>query len=188
MNTRNHSFRLEEKAKSKFLTWWNILQSEIPPGWARADRAVLRRATDLTAVACTPAYQQIYREMEAAHISSGGAGWLAFQQERIAALVGLAVHVPLSFDGPDFVKSLPQAMSHRSEGDDRNPVSDLRFKRLLESPDIDALFTGLRRSLPLIDGKVSITSLADDIFEWNDAVKKRWAYAYQWTPNKKAST
>ena len=71
-------------------------------------------------------------------------------------------------------------MSHHSEGNDRNPVSELRFTRLLEAPDIEALFAGLRRSLPLIKNEVDPATLVDDICGWSDGVKKRWAYAYRW--------
>ena len=73
--------------KAVFLSWWHVINSETASGTARADRAVLRRADTLTAIACTPAYQRIYRKMLAAN---AGASWEAFEQERIAALVGLA--------------------------------------------------------------------------------------------------
>ena len=70
-----------------------------------------------------------------------------------------------------------------SEGD-KPAVSPLRFMRLLESPDIDALFSGLRRALPLIQHRADVLQLATDVVNWGDAVKKRWAYAYRW-PDKK---
>ena len=171
MNTRTR-YELGHAAKGAFLKWWHTISSETAGGTARADRATLKRAADLTAVACTPAYQRVYRDMVAAN---GGEPWPAFQQERIAALVGLAAHVKVNS-----TRTLPQAMSDRPEGADRNPVSDLRFSRLLNSPDIEALFNGLRRCLPLINHEVNPESLARDVFEWGDAVKKSWAYAYRW--------
>lgn len=172
MSSSRSRFVLADPVKAEFMSWWHGLTSETASGTARADRAALKRADTLTAVACTPAYQRIYRKLAAAN---EGEPWRAFEQERIAALIGLAAHVKSSVP-----MSLPQAMSHRAEGSDRNPVSDLRFSRLLDAPDIEALFTGLRRSLPLIDNKVDPAALADDVFGWSDAVKKRWAYAYKW--------
>ena len=168
----NRSF-FAAPAKAVFLSWWHVINSETAGGTARADRAVLRRADTLTAVACTPAYQRIYRKMAAANT---GPSWQAFEQERIAAMVGLAAHVKDKDS-----RSLPQAMSSRAAPTDPNPVSDMRFARLLDSPDIEALFSGLRRALPLIEHKVDPASLADDLFDWGDHVKKRWAYAYAWT-------
>lgn len=172
MATRNR-YTLEAPVKAAFLHWWHRLSDANAAGSLRADRAALRRCTDLTAVACTPAYQRIYRDLAAAH---GGEPWQNFERERLAALVGLAAHVSDSS-----TMSLPQAMSHKADGGEtRNPVSDLRFMRLLDAPDIEALFTGLRRCLPLIQHRVDPASLADDIFGWGDGVKKRWAYAYAW--------
>lgn len=172
MNTTRTRHELGEATTGVLLQWWHGITSEKASGTARADRAVLRRAHDLTAVACTPAYQRVYRQMLAAN---GGEPWPAYQQERIAAIVGLAAHVT---GNP--ARSLPQAMSDRLDGVDRNPVSELRFARLLNSPDVETLFTGLRRCLPLINSEVGVATMARDVFEWGDGVKKRWAYAYRW--------
>lgn len=156
-----------------FFTWWRKISSDQAQGALKADRAVLRRAGSLTAVACTPAYQRIYREMAA---SNENKPWQPYQQERIAALVALAAHVKETN-----LMSLPQAMSYDPEKLGRNPVSELRFRRLLDSPDTESLFNGIRRILPLIDHRVNPSRLADDIFSWGDAVKKTWAYSYAWS-------
>jgi len=66
------------------------------------------------------------------------------------------------------------------------PLSELRFKRLLEAPDADALFTGLRRALPLLQHRADVCALATDVVNWGDAVKKRWAYGYAWRDKAKA--
>ncbi len=170
MSTDN-PYQLGAPAKAELRAWWASLHSEKSSGQARADRAALRRAADLNAVACTPAYQRLYRRLVAAR---DGAGWPSFQQERLAAVVGLLAHVKTNTEA-----SLPQAMSTTQKGES-NPVSELRFRRLLESPDADALFVGLRRTLPLIQGGVSVLSLADDVFNWGQGTKKRWAYDYRW--------
>lgn len=171
MATTNR-YALGEAPKAVLKRWWHSISNDNASGSARADRAVLKRAQSLRAVACTSAYQRVYRDMAAAH---AGEPWRDFQQERIAAIVALAAHVKEST-----ALSLPKAMSHPAEGSDRNPVSELRFARLLDAPDIEALFTGLRRSLPLIGHAVDVLSLADDVFGWGDVVKKRWAYGYTW--------
>lgn len=163
---------LPDGARTALLAWWHGLTSNNPSGQARADSAVLRRAGSLTAVACTAAYQRVYRDMAA---GQGGSPWREYQQERIAALVALTAHVKSSAP-----LSLPRAMSQHADGSDRNPVSELRFLRLLDAPDIESLFNGLRRVLPLIEHQVDPASMADDVFSWGDRVKRRWAYDYAW--------
>lgn len=165
---------LQPAVKAALLHWWHRLSAADAAGSLRADRAALRRCADLMAVACSPAYQRVFRELAAAH---QGEAWRDFERERLAALIGLAAHVSESS-----ALSLPEAMSHKADpGEGRNPVSELRFMRLLDAPDTEALFTGLRRCLPLIQHRVDPASLADDVFGWGDGVKKRWAYAYAWT-------
>lgn len=171
MNRRSNG--LPDGARKVFVSWWHGLTSHNPSGQARADSAVLRRASSLTAVACTAAYQRVYRDMLAAH--DGNSPWGEHKQERVAALVALAAHIKTNAS-----LSLPQAMGPRGDGSDRNPVSELRFLRLLDAPDIESLFTGLRRVLPLIEHQVDPMSMADDVFAWGDAVKKDWAYNYAW--------
>ena len=178
MSSNRSRYILSDAVKAEFQSWWHGLMSDTASGTARADRAVLRRADTLTAVAFAPAYQRVYRKLLAAN---GGAPWQPFEQDRIAALIGLAAHVKT--DSP---MSLPEAMSHFEENGERNPVSELRFTRILDAPDFDSLFISLRRSLPLINHKTNLAMLADDVFGWGDLVKKRWAYVYKW-PQKASS-
>lgn len=166
-------YKLQPPVMGEFLSWWNVLHAETAPGPVRADRAALRRADSINAVTCLPAYQRVFHRMLAKH---EGAPWTHREQDRIAALIGLAAHLHERDD-----TSLPLAMSQRAEGVDRNAVSDLRFARLLDSPDLDALFVGLRRVMPLIGHRADPAQMANDLFGWGDHVKKRWAYAYRWT-------
>ncbi len=172
MSNRHLDYTLAEPVMSAYLSWWHAVHSETATGSVRADRAELRRAHDLNAVALTPAYQRLYRKLADAH---PGTPWKDWQRDRIAAIAGLAVHIK-----SDNKLTLPEAMSQREKGSDRNAVSELRFARLLDAPDIEALFSGLRRVVPLIDKQLSPAALASDLFGWGDSVKKRWAYTYVW--------
>jgi CRISPR system Cascade subunit CasB len=140
--------------------WWNGLAAN--PG-ARAD---LRRAHDLTAVVISPAFQRFRRRMVMAGLPEDES-----RQDRLAVLAGVLVHLNASNE-----LRLPQAM----RGEDKPRVSELRFRRLLDSPSMEDLFTGLRRVLPLIDSAADIHQLAADIWYWGDKVRKRWAYDYPW--------
>jgi len=157
---------------SVLLAWWQGLDDD------RAGRAILRRAPTPTQVAFAAPYQRLYRRLQAA-------GWPADARpqdnERLAGLVGLLAHVEKNESG-----LVAAAMSQRDEGSDRPHVSELRFLRLLDAPDSEALYVGLRRVLPLMKHRLDVLALANDFFYWGDEVKKRWAYGYRW-PDKTAS-
>jgi CRISPR system Cascade subunit CasB len=112
------------------------------------------------------------------------AGWekqaKPYHNDRLAAAIGLLAHIKKSDD-----RKPAKAMSRGNDGEDRPPVSELRFMRLLDSPDIDSLFTGLRRVLPLMNHGVDVLALATDVVNWGDVVKKQWAYTYDWPENSK---
>ena len=158
MSTLN--FRQHQAWGELLLRWWQGLDDD------RGGRAALRRAPDITAVVMVPAYQHLHRRLVAA-------GWpdSAWRNDRLAATAGLLAHVKKHANG-----TLPKSMS---EGD-KPRVSPLRFMRLLEAPDIDTLFAGLRRTLPLLDHQADVLALATDVVNWDDSVKKRWAYDYDW--------
>jgi CRISPR system Cascade subunit CasB len=164
-----NSYRLSAGAKGELLRWFELLQSPSVSGSLKADRAVLRRAHDLQAVVESSAYQRLYKKMAVAH---EGDTWRPFQQDRIALLAALLVHVPSANEA-----SLPKVMGQLGGGD-KPIVSELRFRRILESPDMDSLFHGLRRVLPIIKAPANVHALIDDVFGWGDSVKRRWAYAY----------
>jgi CRISPR system Cascade subunit CasB len=154
------NFRPQQVWGELLLRWWHELEEDT------GGRAALRRAPHVTAVVMLPAYQRLHRRLLSA-------GWpdQSWHNDRLAATAGLLAHVRAASD-----RNLPQAMS---DGD-KPGVSPLRFQRLLESPDGDALFSGLRRILPLIQHRTDVFALATDVVNWGDAVKKRWAYAYAW--------
>jgi len=164
----NLSFHPESALGHALLRWWKSLEND------RGARAELRRAHDLTAVALTAAYQRFYRQMLVAGWPENARSW---QNERLAAIAGLLAYVK-SEDG----RSLPLAMS---EGE-RPPFSELRFRRLLESPTLDDVFVSLRRALPLIGHQANIHYLANALLFWGDKVKKEWAYGYRWPAKSQA--
>lgn len=144
------------------LEWWSGLHDD------RASRAVVRRAATVTAVTLTAPYQRLYRRLLQVGWPKDAPEW---QSDRLAAAIGLLSHLKTAD-----TRSLPLAMS---EGE-KPVVSELRFRRLLESPDVEALFTGLRRGLPLIGSSADPLALASDVINWGDRVKKGWAYSYRW--------
>lgn len=150
----------------KLASWWRGLDDD------RAGRAILRRAESLTAVALSAPYQRLYRQLCHAGWNENAPDYL---KDRLAAVTGLLVHIK-----EDSALTPPKAMSVRKAGDDKPQVSELRFQRLLESSDLESLFIGLRRVLPLMNHSVDVKALAKDILFWDDKVKKDWAYDYEW--------
>lgn len=164
-------FNKETGIGKVLLDWWEGLEDD------RAGRAILRRASTITAVSLSPPYQRLYRRLR-------GAGWAdetsPYHNDRLAAAIGLLSHVKQNDQ-----RALAKSMSQREGTGDRPCVSELRFRRLLESPDLDALFIGLRRVLPLMNHGVNVLGLANDLVHWGDDVKKRWAYSYEWPEKSK---
>jgi len=161
------NFRSQQAWGELLLDWWQGLNADT------GGRAALRRAPDITAVVMLPTYQRLHRRLLSA-------GWpnQTWHNDRLAAVAGLLAHVRESSD-----QTLPVAMSQREN--DKPRVSELRFKRLLEAPDVDTLFAGLRRTLPLLQHRCDPLALATDVVNWangkhGDEVRKRWAYAYDW--------
>lgn len=161
-------FKAENVFGERLLEWWEGLEND------RASRAELRRADSILAITMSSAYRRIYRSL--CYL-----GWeqemnTPWYQDRLALAVGILAHIKHHQTNTPFAK----AMSHVSN--DKPVVSELRFKRLLESPDLASLLTGLRRILPLLSesNAPDILLLANDILYWGDAVKKRWSYAYEW--------
>lgn len=149
------------------LSWLNSLAERDKGG-----RAALRRAASLHDALMSPSVHRLRRqldELSPGELSEG------YRSDRLAMACALMSHLKQPGN-----ESLPEAMSHRQSGGDRNAVSELRFRRLLEAHDDEALFTALRRVLPLVDGLVCPVQLTNDVLFWGDKVKRQWAYSYRW--------
>ncbi len=169
--------KLNPAVFERLLSWWERLEDN------RADRAILKRAPSLTAVALSAPYQRLYRELLSAGFPTSEKPERDRFSDHLLAVVGLLAHVRGEQEG---VKQrngeLPpaKAMSRKDKDSDRPVVSELRFRRLLESPDLESLFTGLRRVLPMVGSYIDVIQLAKDILYWGDDKKKTWAYQYDW--------
>lgn len=162
-------FAKNAKLRETLWHWWAKLDEN------RGDRAKLRRAHSIAAVVLCPAYQRLYKQLVEA-------GWKDEQRYRakddyLAAAIGLIAHI----DRKNNQDGLSPVKAMGAKDGDRPAVSELRFLRVLESPDAESLFTGLRRLLPLMEKSgFSVMSLVDDVVNWDDGVKKQWAYDYDW--------
>lgn len=160
-------FDRDKPAGEMLVKWWTELPDD------KGGRAELRRAHDLMHIVMSPAYQRLHR-MLCRVLPEGHVP--ADKEDRLAIAAALLAHVK----DDDSSASLPVLMSKREQEGDRPPVSPLRFRRLLEMTDVEDLFVGLRRVLPLLGHRANVVALANDVVNWGDATRKRWAYRYSW--------
>lgn len=158
--------------------WWSDVTQTRGKGSARAARAILRRAHDITAVTLSQPYQHLFQRMRREANWDDG---YPRNNDALAAVAGLLVHVET--DAGD--ARLAECMSRCLQGSTLPFVSEARFKRFLEAPDLDTLFIGLRRALPMMGAGAPVLTLASDVLSWawpdqRDQVKKHWAYSYAW--------
>lgn len=151
------NFREKESQAGKVLRdWWKNLENNT------GDRAALRRCVTPAQTVSVPAFHELHWRLK----SQG----YAVEPDRLLAVAALSARIRTDVSG-----ELPLQMAGEGE---EPPVSQLRFRRLLQCQDHRELFPLLRRALGLLDDNASLVSLADGIYWWNDRKRKDWAYAY----------
>ena len=143
--------------------WWEGLEKD------KGGRAALRRCDETVEVLFVPAYHGLYLELRKQLDKPD-----ELDRARLPAVAGLLAHVRQTVDSQD----LPKQMATPRKGASGPPLSELRFRRLLQCRNRDELFPVLRRAVHLLDDRVNIYSLAASVYFWGDKVRKNWAYAY----------
>lgn len=156
--TRHLDFRNDPAVREALLSWWRGLDAN------RGDRAALRRCADPDAVVMVPAFHRLLGAMRALEHD--------VHPDALACIAGLSAHVKEHVGGV----RLGRQMSEKHH--DRARVSDLRFRRMLSFTDRSDIFTALRRTIHLLDGRVDLLELAQSAYWWNDRTRKEWAYDY----------
>ncbi len=131
----------------------------------RGDRAALRRCGSLVEVAFVPAFHQLSRALRVAVDAP-------VNPDRLLAVAGLVAIVKQPIASP-----LPRQMAAPTVGKNQ-PVSELRFRRLLQCQTQEDLFNALRRVLHLLDDQANLCDLANSVYGWNERTRKQWAYSY----------
>jgi len=157
------SFSADSPHAKTLLEWFEDLRDN------RGDRAALRRCHQPLEVLFVPAYHHLYQKLR----QHGD-----LQPGRLPVVAGLLAHVK-QHQGRH---NLAQQMAIPEQGASKPPVSELRFRRLLQTGSDDELFADLRRMLELLEGTANIFSLANDVYFWGDKVRRSWAYDYFGAP------
>lgn len=151
-------FTGDEEARKILMTWWSGLSDR------RGDRADLRRTASPDEALFVPAYHHLRGSL----LSAG----YSVNADALGAVVGLAARVKDNVQCP-FAKQMSVP-----PGKDRPMVSELRFRRLLETKTQKELYPLLGRVLSLLSGTADLLDLAESIYCWNDSTRKRWAMDY----------
>lgn len=154
-------FQSNDESGSILLAWWRDLESN------RGERAFLRRSSNITEVAFSPAFHRLLGELK----EQGS----TVNREALAAVAGLATHVKAH---TDVGGSLARQMATPKAGGSGARVSGLRFRRLLAVSERGELYPLLIRVIRLLDGNLNLLSLANAVYWWNENTRKQWAYDY----------
>jgi CRISPR system Cascade subunit CasB len=138
--------------------WWRELDKN------RGERAVLRRCRELTDVGFSPAYHRL-------RLAVSKFGYV--DDDGLALAAGLGARVKDDVPGSSIAE---QMATGKADGSAR--VSGLRFRRLLKVKEREELFTIMTRIIALLGSAVSLHSLVQSVYFWNDRTRKLWAFDY----------
>lgn len=172
MTTTDAATSIPERA----FAWWQ--QNCGPAARDPAVRARLRRCRSTVDAVREPAAIALSRRL-------GGLreGSTTLWQDRTLDLARVLSHVreddglrPMRAVG---WRSFP---GHKDENEaasaERPDLSEVRFRRLLETPAGEPLVMAFIRLIRLLDGRINVRLLASDFLYWNDRTKKQWAFDY----------
>lgn len=155
--------------------WWRALQ---PPDDAsperRGDRAALarlRRCATVMDAATERASLDLCRKL-----ALGEAGL-----KRACLAAAVLAHVRQD------VRPERVARQLGAQRDGTAAMSELRFRRLVQADTADEQLTAFRRLVALAGRKLNVADLAEALLHWDDARRRRWAYAYYDAPDFEAS-
>lgn len=144
----------------------------------RGDRARLRRAERAEDVLLTEAFFSFQQKMPNEWRDSKP----VFSS---AAVVGLMSHVkedrlqtsrgyqPKDKHKPRRKASFAEQLATHPVGGTKPPMSELRFQQLQKSRTTGDFYRGIVRAIRLLDGRVNIISLAEDILHWHQEFNDR---------------
>lgn len=143
----------------RLLEWWEQLDSH------RGDRAALRRASGIDTVMFNPSFHWLWRNLKDTR-------WQ--RPERVALIAALTARAREN----DPSRSFAAQLGTPPMGREKAALSGLRFRRLLQASDANALLQSCSRAIALCNNRVNIPDMAKDVYWWNNDVRKRWAFHY----------
>ena len=169
--TRDPRFRDRDAPEAAALRSWH---ADLLTQRRRGDRARLKRAGTIEEAAMAPAFHDLLRRLGAAPAAD-----LRTDSSSLNALAALAaLGAAVETSGAGLPRRLGSTLAQGRDGSSTPRVSPARFRRLLESEELEERFAVLRRLLPLIERQVDLVELAGAICDWTPARRRRLAYDY----------
>lgn len=160
MRTEYIRFNKESAEGKALLQWYKGLEDK------KGDRARLRRCKTLVEASYSAYAHQLAHQLMKLNDR--------VSRDRIVLIAAILSHVTET----DSHHSLPVQLASSREGSDQAVLSELRFRRLLQSDDREELCQHLRRAIAQLRGKADIFSIANAVYSWNDWQRRRWANDY----------
>lgn len=135
-------------------------------GKRRSARARLRRAGKLVEVMQEPEALRLIEALSSEHREQRESA------DRVAILAGILAFVEEKDD-----RKFARAIGRAALSDETAIVSEIRFRRLLQTPGGE-LLDPMRRLIRLAGGKANVHDMAFSVLRWGDGVRKRWIFDY----------
>lgn len=155
------------------LEWWkSLIGAENPATRNSGHLAELRRADTVLDVVSCPSYPALSRRFP----------WLdqndplgRLRLDRLAVVAHTLPHVR----SHDAGLRLGQQMGRNPVGSSLPPVSELRFRRLVQVTRNEDLMAAMRRLVALLDGTVNVIDLSETVVWWGTPSRmKKLAFDY----------
>jgi CRISPR system Cascade subunit CasB len=170
--------RKVQKPEAIVANWWKDLNDARKPRHLRnrpgnpfdsGDSAELRHCKTLDDIVLnSQAFHTLRQRLM-------GTSWARADILRLAVVVGVLSHVRFDAKG-----SLPQALGNKTKSDQASKEAvRLRFQRLIQHRTHDDVFRPMVRMLAYLEKEgVNVSSLAQDLYFWNDETRKQWAIKF----------
>ena len=142
--------------------WWEDLRPRDRRPGDRAGLAELRRSADPLDLAFVPAFGRLRLALGAHE-----AGAIL----RAARIAHVLAHVRDNDSRP-----VARALGPQADGD--APMSEARFRRLLQAADDEDLIRRMVRAVKMLKQRANVADLAEALWFWNDRVRRDWAFRY----------
>lgn len=160
------------------LEWWKRYCDPLDgdPG----TRARLRRCRSTVEALSIPAAVSLARQLGAPGDGAGDDDWRwAVGLDLARVLAHVSEHDPgqrpMRAAG---WKTFPDDRKESEAGEDRPRLSEVRFRRLLDTARGEEQVVAFIRLIKLLGGTVNVAALAEDFWHWSDRTKRRWAFDY----------
>lgn len=130
----------------------------------KGEKAALKRCSSLEEIALTAPFHALRIRLSGYPVDPS----------RLALVVALSAYVKKDRDS----ERIAVQMAKDRAGKGREPLSDLRFRKLLAIEDRNDLYHTMIRIIRMLSGEVNLLSLADAMYWWNISVKKQFASDY----------